>query len=102
MKVQSRIGVTIPKNNLDCCCVPVMYKPTESTLDHTVNLIPYGCSGYDIEWYKFDFDIDEWVLSQTGSENYEWSGLSDVSLVRVKMTKVGCCDVYSTAILFIE
>ena len=104
MKVQSRLGVTIPKDNLACCCVPVMFKPTESTLDHTVNLLPYGCVGYTIEWQEWDFTEEEWIeaFEQTGVETYEWSGIADVQLLRVKMSKAGCCDVYSTAIFFQE
>lgn len=102
MKVQSKLGITIPKTNLACCCSPSVYKSAESLLDKNLVLIPLGCVDFDIEWQTFDFGTDEWVLSQTGGEDYEWSGPSDVSLVRVKLSREGCCDVYSQAILYTE
>ncbi len=104
MKVQSRLGVTIPQQNDNCCCVPEMYKPTESTLDHTVNLVPYSCTDYTIEWQEWSFIGEAWeeAVGQLGTETYEWVGFGDVALLRVKMSKEGCCDVYSTSIFFQE
>lgn len=95
MKVQSRIGITIPKDNLSCCCAPTIYRPVEDPLDNNLVLIPYGCVDFDIEWQIWDVIGEEWIMSQVGGSTYTWG--EDGERVRVKMSKEGCCDVYSQA-----
>jgi len=100
MKIQSRLGVTIPKTNLSCCCSPSVYRPVEDPLDSTLVLILLGCNGFTIEWQSWYVGEAEWVVAQSGGETYTW--IEDGEWIRVKLSKEGCCDVYSQAILYTE
>lgn len=100
MKVQSRLGVTIPQQNESCCCAAQISKLTEIANSDAQLWTFAHCDGFSIEWQIWDFLNSEWDTAQVGGETYDW--LDDGEIVRVKMSKEGCCDYYTYADLFTE
>lgn len=97
MKIQSRIGVTIPKDNISCCCTAQIQQLTIGS-SVPVNLtLSSDCEFFDIEWQSWNFSTEVWDVAQTGGQTYILQ--DDAELLRVKLSKEGCCDKYTTAVL---
>lgn len=97
MKVQSRIGVTIPKNNLACCCTAQIQQLTIGPAIPVNLTLSSDCEFFSIEWQSYNFSTEVWDVAQVGGETYLL--VEDAELLRVKLSKEGCCDIYTTAVI---
>jgi len=88
-KTQSRFGATIV-NNCNCnCWAQINY---EILGTGNLELYTENCTGGVISWQLFDTDNRTWTTFQTGGNTV--TDIDD-TYIRVKITKSGCCDVYS-------
>lgn len=89
MKIQSRLGVTIPvSGGCGCNCFVSIIKAddSEQSLLYTEN-----CDGFSIEWQLED--SEDFVTDQVGGTTYSLIGVTDP--LRVKLTNDDCCTKFS-------
>lgn len=90
MKIQSRLGVTIPiSDDCDCNCYASIIK-----LSSDATLFSQSCSGFTIEWQKYSMGV--FSTDQVGGTTYSLIGV--IEPIRVKLTSDDCCTKFSNVL----
>jgi len=90
MKIQSRLGVTIPiSDDCDCNCYASIIKQSSDAV-----LWTEGCDGFTIDWQLYDGSV--FNTDQTSGTTYSLVGIADP--LRVKLTNEDCCDKFSNVL----
>jgi len=87
MKIQSRLGVTIPT---DCSC-NCWGSIRQETPGDVVHLFHEGCDDFEWEWCKYDGDEDFPVIPGTANDN-TYTPTDPSELIFVVFRKSNCCD----------